>query len=238
VPLFVTPSRGQDVAGVTKLNDTAPFWGGGRISTSSGQYLHQLWTMQCRVRRSGSGRYEETPQCRALRAVHHGVRQVFDGAGDLIGTVSMQDRYRDLLAIDADTGPAIYDGDFDSNTWRMVDAGGLNVVGQYACRSSASSNQTCNIRIAAVKESVYISLPGSNDWVFPLVTGEPRRCGAYPLQHRAGRSVERECAWFDEGTGEGALELEAHLTERVDADVGNDESSRATTARRCTWWWG
>ncbi len=165
IPFSLSYKETSNFGAFSKTDDMAPYWGGARI----------VWKPSGAMCSSGFAiRLLATGERKMLTAGHclpwGSTFDVFtDGGGQEMGTASHQEHFRDTVMIDTTVAPRIYTGNFNSSTSRPVRGSLPDFVGDFVCRSSAFSNQVCNLEVEDVNQSAKGSGPGGSWSVFPLV---------------------------------------------------------------------
>lgn len=123
----------------SRLNDSPPYWGGARYSTSTGSCTTGFAVLQ-----GTSTRMLSAGHC--ARAAG---QDAFDGGGDLMGMVGTRaGGTLDALLINASSAGRVFNNDAAGNEFTNPVLGRhFNDVGGYVCTSGSFSGTRCNIKI-------------------------------------------------------------------------------------------
>jgi hypothetical protein len=176
-PVAVTvKSTGGRPVNTSRLNDSAPYYGGARWGIANNT---PFCTTGWPVWRDG-----RTMMLTAAHCTSSGV-QAYDGGNDYMGVT--RDRWPglDSMLIDVSSGPYMFDGDIYSNWTKPVVGVTSLYYGSWVCTSGAKSGVICNMRITLTGAG-YTS---GGVWVYPSYRATKNGTGAVSGQGDSGGPV-------------------------------------------------
>jgi len=174
----IRDSRTAPNAGVlfSRQNDYSPYWGGARTRNCTTGWA--IWW-------NGNSRILSAGHC------GNNGNSIYDGGGDLMGTVINDNDTRDTHMIDARGHGRIWDGPWTETSYtKAVRGATFSNVGNWLCTSGSRSGVRCDIRVTA-----------NNAWWgtrYPMVYAEQQAHVSAAGQGDSGGPVF-ELPWPDDG---------------------------------------
>jgi hypothetical protein len=145
VPLAQTEAPQQPQL-ASRGDDSPPYWGGARWSTSAGSCSTGF-----AISIGGNSKMLSAGHCASNGAT------ASDGGGQVMGTVSGDDDLHDRLYINTWSAGRIYDGGVGTGEFsKPVVGASHSFVGDWLCTSGAYSGARCNEQVKAVNQTIWV----------------------------------------------------------------------------------